>query len=121
MLGLQGGVLAWGAQKLSGVTVAERWALDYLVIQESSQAREATVVKEDQRVQQVLVVPEVEEGGGSVRKLIVRVRLWLGEHDLVDSSDILQEEEDNILASKQEAREQPEKPPEASSPGIKSL
>lgn len=56
LLLLQGGVLAWGAQKLTGVTVAERWQMDYMKIQEEHREKEVKIVQKDMRAQVLLLL-----------------------------------------------------------------
>jgi len=90
LLGLQGGVLVWGLQKLTGITVAERWHIDYLKQQEQNQEEASKKVEQDARTQVVLKEAEMttqekletaaEESIAA--KMIVTVRTWLGDEGL---------------------------------------
>ena len=90
ILGLQGGVLVWGLQKLTGITVAERWYIDYLKQQEQNKEEASKKVEKDGRTQVVLKEAEMttqeklemaaEES--TAAKLIVTVRKWLGDEGL---------------------------------------
>lgn len=90
ILGLQGGVLVWGLQKLTGITVAERWYIDYLKQQEQNKEEASKKVEKDGRTQVVLKEAEMttqeklemaaEESIAA--KLIVTVRKWLGDEGL---------------------------------------
>ena len=89
-LGLQGGVLVWGLQKLSGITVAERWHMDYLKQQEQNKEEASKKVEKDGRTQVLLKDAELtneekltiaaEENVAA--KIIVTIRKWLGDEGL---------------------------------------
>ena len=88
LLGLQGGVLVWGLQKLSGITVAERWHLDYLQQQEQNREEASKKVEKDERTQVLLKEAEMsvedklaiaEEEESPAAKIIVSIRRWLGD------------------------------------------
>jgi len=90
LLGLQGGVLVWGLQKLTGITVAERWHIDYLKQQEQNQEEASKKVEKDGRTQVVLNEAEmttqeklaIAAEESIAAKLIVTVRKWLGDEGL---------------------------------------
>jgi len=90
LLGLQGGVLVWGLQKLTGITVAERWHIDYLKQQEQNQEEASKKVEKDGRTQVVLKDAEmttqeklaIAAEESIAAKLIVTVRKWLGDEGL---------------------------------------
>jgi len=90
LLGLQGGVVVWGLQKLSGITVAERWHMDYLKQQEQNKEEASKKVEKDGRTQVLLKDAELtneekltiaaEENVAA--KIIVTIRKWLGDEGL---------------------------------------
>ena len=92
-LGLQGGVLVWGLQKLTGITVAERWHIDYLKQQEQNKEEATKKVGKDGRTQVVLKEADMkmeeklaiaaEENFAA--KIIVTVRKWLGDEGLEET------------------------------------
>jgi len=90
ILGLQGGVLVWGLQKLTGITVAERWYIDYLKQQEQNKEEASKKVEKDGRTQVVLKEAEmttqekleIAAEESIAAKLIVTVRKWLGDEGL---------------------------------------
>ena len=90
ILGLQGGVLVWGLQKLTGITVAERWYIDYLKQQEQNKEEASKKVEKDGRTQVVLKEAEmttqekleIAAEESTAAKLIVTVRKWLGDEGL---------------------------------------
>jgi len=90
ILGLQGGVLVWGLQKLTGITVAERWYIDYLKQQEQNKEEATKKVEKDGRTQVVLKEAamttqeklEIAAEESTAAKLIVTVRKWLGDEGL---------------------------------------
>ena len=90
ILGLQGGVLVWGLQKLTGITVAERWYIDYLKQQEQNKEEASKKVEKDGRTQVVLKEAamttqeklEMAAEESTAAKLIVTVRKWLGDEGL---------------------------------------
>merc|ERR1711990_919071 len=90
LLGLQGGVLVWGLQKLTGITVAERWHIDYLKQQEQNQEEASKKVEKDGRTQVVLKDAEmttqekiaIAAEESIAAKLIVSARKWLGDEGL---------------------------------------
>jgi len=90
LLGLQGGVLVWGIQKLSGITVAERWHMDYLKQQEENREEASKKVEKDGRTQVLLKDSklttqeklEIAAEESTAAKIIVKVRKWLGDEGL---------------------------------------
>jgi len=90
LLGLQGGVVVWGLQKLSGITVAERWHMDYLKQQEQAKEEASKKVEKDGRTHVILKDPDLtteekltiaaEENISA--KIIVTIRKWLGDEGL---------------------------------------
>ena len=86
LLGLQGGVLAWALQRLSGITVEERWHMDYLKIQEQNRQEEVRAAEKDARTQVVLKEQEEEEEDVGLKRVIVGLRRMLGERGLEEAA-----------------------------------
>jgi len=108
VLGLQGGVLVWGLQKLTGLTVQEKWYMDYMEMQQVKREQDIKLGKKDYRAEVILKDEQVVEDdtSGGVRNLVINIRKFLGEKGLDDVSDIV--EDDNVKHSS------PQEPPQKS-------
>jgi len=99
ILGLQGGILFWLVQYMTGETVEERWHREYLHIQNTIRAKHQESASEDPRSEilkdeQVNVVEE-EETSKSLRQAVTTIRQWAQNVGLASRSQLSFDEDDN--------------------------
>jgi len=86
--GLQAGIITWFVQKLSGETVAERWAKEYGLVKAKKEIEVAKMENKDPRREIVIeesnkeiitsdVIDTVEEKEDWVRNITVKVTEWM--------------------------------------------
>jgi len=87
LFGLQAGIITWCVQKLSGETVAERWAREYGLVKEKKEIEIAKAENKDPRREIVIeeskkeIAPrsdfETKEEEDWVRNITVKITEWL--------------------------------------------